>query len=66
VTVVVFAIFGPVHWGDVAIVASTAIVGGYAGARFARRVPARVLRTLIASFAGLIGAVLLIRAIRTG
>jgi uncharacterized membrane protein YfcA len=63
VTVVVFALFGPVHWGSVLILAPATIVGGYAGARLARRLPAQVLRALIVTFGTVIGLVLLYRAI---
>jgi uncharacterized protein len=62
VTVVVFAIFAPVHWGAVLILAPATVVGGYAGARLARRLPARVLRTIIVTFGTAIGLVLLYRA----
>jgi uncharacterized protein len=62
VTVVVFAIFAPVHWDAVLAVAPATIVGGYAGARLARRLPARVLKTLIVTFGTAIGLVLLWRA----
>ena len=62
VTIVVFAIFGPVHWGAALTVAPATIVGGYAGARLARRLPAPVLRALIVTFGTAIGLVLLYRA----
>jgi uncharacterized membrane protein YfcA len=62
VTVVVFAIFAPVHWGAVLILAPATIIGGYAGARVARRLPARVLRIIIVTFGTAIGLVLLYRA----
>jgi uncharacterized membrane protein YfcA len=62
VTVVVFAIFAPVHWGAALILAPATVVGGYAGARLARRLPARVLRTIIVAFGTVIGLVLLYRA----
>lgn len=62
VTVVVFAIFAPVHWGAVLTVAPATIIGGYAGAHLARRLPARVLRILIVGFGTVIGLVLLWRA----
>jgi len=62
VTVVVFAIFGPVHWGAVLAVAPATMVGGYAGARLARRLPARVLKIIIVSFGTTIGLVLFFRA----
>ena len=62
VTVVVFAIFAPVHWGSALILAPATIVGGYAGAKLARRLPARVLRLVIVIFGTAIGLVLLYRA----
>ena len=61
VTLVVFAIFGPIHWGAALTLAPATIVGGYAGARLARRLPARVLKVLIVSFGTVIGLVLLYR-----
>jgi uncharacterized membrane protein YfcA len=63
VTVVAFAAFGPVHWLSVAVVAPASLVGGYAGARLARRLPGPVLRVVIVSFAVVVGVVLLVRAI---
>jgi uncharacterized membrane protein YfcA len=62
VTVVVFAMFAPVHWGAALILAPATVVGGYAGARLARRLPARVLRRIIVTFGTVIGLVLLYRA----
>jgi uncharacterized membrane protein YfcA len=46
----------------VAILAPATVTGGYLGARLARRLPARVLRAVIVTFAGVIGVVLLVRA----
>jgi uncharacterized membrane protein YfcA len=40
------------------------VVGGYAGARLARRLPAKVLKVLIVTFGAVIGLVLLWRAFR--
>lgn len=62
VTVVVFAAFAPVHWGAVLALTPATILGGYAGARLARRLPTRVLRLLIVGFGTVIGLVLLYRA----
>ncbi len=62
VTVAVFAFFGPVNWAAVLVLAPATIAGGYAGARLARRLPARVLRALIVGFGTVIGLVLLWRA----
>src|SRR5207244_5868770 len=39
ITVLVFAAFGPVDWAYVAILAPATVIGGYAGARIARRLP---------------------------
>jgi uncharacterized membrane protein YfcA len=63
VAVVVFAIFGPVDWLAVAVLAPATIIGGHTGARIARRVPARVLRAVIVVFGTAVGAVLLYRAL---
>ncbi len=63
VTVVVFAFFAPVHWGAVLAVAPATIVGGYLGARLARRLPARVLKVLIVTFGTVVGLILLWRAL---
>ena len=64
VTVVVFAIFAPVHWGAALTLAPATLIGGYAGARLARRLPTRVLRFLIVTFGTIIGLILLYRALR--
>ena len=61
-TVVAFAIFGPVDWIAVAILTPATIVGGYAGARLARRLPAAVLRIVIVTIGTIVGLVLLVRA----
>lgn len=47
VTVVAFALFGPVHWLAVAITAPAALVGGVLGARTARRIRDDVLRWVV-------------------
>ncbi|GAA2646258.1 sulfite exporter TauE/SafE family protein [Dactylosporangium fulvum] len=62
VTVCAFALFGPVDWADVLVVAPTAVVGGYLGARLARRLPSRVLKALVVVFGVTVGLVLLYRA----
>ncbi|HEU4348046.1 MAG TPA: sulfite exporter TauE/SafE family protein [Actinoplanes sp.] len=64
VTVLVFAIFAPVHWGAVLVLAPATIIGGYAGAKLARRLPAPVLKFLIVAFGTAIGLLLLYRAFR--
>lgn len=62
VTVIVFAIFADVHWGAALTLAPATIVGGYAGAKVARRLPARVLRYVIVTFGTVVGLILLYRA----
>jgi uncharacterized membrane protein YfcA len=64
VTVIVFAIFAPVHWGAALTLAPATILGGYVGAKVARRLPARVLRYLIVTFGTVIGLILLYRAFK--
>ncbi|AEV82448.1 permease [Actinoplanes sp. SE50] len=64
VTVLVFAFFADVHWAAVATLAPATVVGGYAGARLARRLPATVLKYLIVTFGTTIGLILLYRAFR--
>lgn len=44
IAVVVYALGGAVVWGDAALMAVAAVVGGYVGARWARRIPAPWLR----------------------
>jgi uncharacterized protein len=62
VTVVVFALIGQVDWAAVGIVAPATLVGGYLGARIARRLPATVLRAVIVLFGLAVGGYLLVTA----
>ena len=62
VTLLAFALFGPVQWTAVLVLAPATIAGGYGGALLARRLPARLLRGLIVGFGTTIGLVLLFRA----
>lgn len=55
---VVFALFGPVHWWMVAVMAPMSLLGGWSGSHVARRLPASVLRPVIATF-GIVVAVVL-------
>ena len=64
VTVVAFAAFGPVNWAAVAVLAPATMVGGYAGARLARRLPPTLWRAGIVTFGTVIGVLLLVRALR--
>ncbi|HEY7225939.1 MAG TPA: sulfite exporter TauE/SafE family protein [Micromonosporaceae bacterium] len=63
VTVVVFALFGPVDWLAVAVLVPATIAGGYAGARLLTRLPASVLRAFIVLVGTVVGVVLLVRAL---
>ncbi|WP_018349480.1 sulfite exporter TauE/SafE family protein [Longispora albida] len=60
-TAVVFGLFAPVDWLAVAVVAPAAIVGGFAGAKAARRIPARILRAAIVGFGVLVSGWLFLR-----
>ncbi|WP_409330425.1 sulfite exporter TauE/SafE family protein [Trujillonella humicola] len=50
VTVVIFGIWGPVDWPAVAVAAPSALLGGFLGARVARRIPVTPLRVFIVAF----------------
>jgi uncharacterized membrane protein YfcA len=63
VTLLIFAVFGPVNWVAVLILAPATLIGGYAGARLARRLPSPVLRAIIVVFGTVIGLLLLYRAL---
>ncbi len=62
VALVAFAVFGPVHWLEVAIVAPTALLGGVLGGRLAAVVNERLLRIAIVVFGLAIGTWLAVRA----
>jgi hypothetical protein len=61
-SLVAFAIFGPVHWTEVAIAAPTALIGGVLGGRIAASVNERALRVAIVLFGLGVGAWLAVRA----
>jgi uncharacterized protein len=60
VTVVHFAVAAPVDWLAVAMLAPTTLVGGYVGARVARRSPERVLRAAVVLLGATVGGYLLL------
>jgi uncharacterized membrane protein YfcA len=64
VSLIAFAIFGPVHWTEVAITAPTALIGGVLGGRLAASVNERALRIAIVVFGLGVGAWLAVRAFR--
>lgn len=60
VTVVYFSIGAPVHWPAVAVLAPTTLIGGYIGARVARRSPEAVLRVAVVLLGVAVGVYLLL------
>jgi hypothetical protein len=62
VTVLIFAVFGPVNWVAVAVLIPTVVVGGYAGARVVPRLPRVAWQTMIIIFGTVIGVYLLVEA----
>ena len=49
VAAVLFAVFAPVHWAYVPLLASGFLVGGFTGPKLVRRLPTRPLRVFIAA-----------------
>ncbi len=60
VTVVIFAIGAPVDWLSVALLAPTTLIGGFFGAKLARRLPENVLRWGVVTLGIAVGIYLLI------
>jgi uncharacterized membrane protein YfcA len=63
VTVVVFGLFGPVDWVAVAIIAPAALIGGFTGGLFARRLDDVVLRRTVVAFGIAVAIFLFVRAL---
>jgi hypothetical protein len=61
ISLVVFAIFGDVHWGVVAVAAPASLVGGFLGARVATRIPTTPLRVFIVVFGVAVSVYLFLR-----
>ncbi|MGY1823763.1 sulfite exporter TauE/SafE family protein [Geodermatophilus sp. SYSU D00079] len=61
VTLVVFGIWGPVDWLVVAVAAPASLLGGFVGARIARRIPVTPLRVFIVVFGVAVSAYLFAR-----
>jgi uncharacterized protein len=62
VTVVAFGLFGPVDWVAVALIAPATLVGGFLGAKVARRLNDRALRWAVVVFGVVVAVLLFIRA----
>jgi uncharacterized membrane protein YfcA len=58
VALVAFSLFGPVDWSAVAVIAPSSLLGGYLGARVARRLDAMVLRSVVVVFGVVVGIAL--------
>jgi uncharacterized protein len=61
VSLVIFALFGPVNWVVVAVAAPASLVGGYLGARLATRIPTTPLRAFIVVFGVAVSIYLFLR-----
>ena len=59
VAALVFVVIAEVDWSVVALLSVSSILGGYAGARVARRLPATLLRVAVVA-AGVAASVVLI------
>jgi uncharacterized protein len=62
VTLVAFALFGPVDWKAVAVIAPASLAGGFLGARLGRRLDDQVLRRFVVGFGVVVAAILFVRA----
>jgi uncharacterized membrane protein YfcA len=60
VTVVIFSLRAPVDWRAVALLAPATLVGGYLGARLARRLPENALRASVVVLGVAVGIYLLV------
>jgi uncharacterized membrane protein YfcA len=61
VTVIVFGLFGPVHWAVVAVAAPLSLAGGFLGARIATKIPSTPLRVFIVTFGVAVSIYLFLR-----
>lgn len=61
VALLAFGVFGDVAWPAVLVVATASLVGGYGGARVARRIPSAVLRGAVVAYGVVVAVVLLLQ-----
>ena len=62
VSLLVFAIFGPVDWAAALLIAPLSLLGGVIGGRFVRRLSESVLRACVVTFGVAVGIWLAIKA----
>ncbi|MGN6331256.1 MAG: sulfite exporter TauE/SafE family protein [Motilibacteraceae bacterium] len=62
VALIAFALFGPVQWPAVLVMATTSLLGGYAGALVAKRIDPRVLRGSVFVFGVVVAGSMLARS----
>lgn len=60
--VLAYSIFGPVDWAAAAVITPTTLIGGYVGARLARRLRGPVLRGIVVLIGAVVSVVLFLRA----
>jgi uncharacterized membrane protein YfcA len=61
VSLLIFGVFGDVHWAVVAVAAPASLLGGFLGARIATRIPAHALRVVIVGFGVAVSIYLFLR-----
>ena len=64
VAVIYFAIFGPVRWLPVAVMAVGAVAGGYLGVGVARRLGRQWLRLVVIGYGVVVATILLVQLVR--
>jgi uncharacterized membrane protein YfcA len=60
VAAVAFALFGPIAWDAALVIGAASLVGGAAGVRVARRLPAPVLRGVVVAYGVAVGITLMV------
>jgi uncharacterized protein len=60
VSAISFAIFGPIAWDAALVVGVACLLGGVAGVRIARRLPAPLLRGVVIAYGVTVAIVLLV------
>jgi uncharacterized membrane protein YfcA len=61
VNIVIFGLFGPIHWDVVLVAAPASLIAGFIGARIATRIPTTPLRIFIVTFGVAVAIYLFLR-----